>query len=317
MHASRKLAVAAASVVMIGLSSPAQAQVQFDWAVILDLDNACETGPHGCLGSVSEEYWITDTEVTNAQYAVFLNAVAATDTFGLYNIQMTDDVTHGGIERQGTILHTYSAKTGMESRPVSYVSYWDALRFANWLHNDQPTGVQAATTTEDGAYTLTSEAIAANNVVRNEEALFGIPDDDEWYKAAYYDFAGGYFLYPTSSNSAPACTLPTSDPDTANCGFVGHATDVGSYPGSASPSGTLDQGANLREWTGAIVGAARTLRGGAYNTGSAPLASTARWALAPTSEASVLGFRVALVGIEPLPVPALGTVATGVLLVFG
>ena len=37
-------------------------------------------------------------------------------------------------------------------RPVNYVSFWDAARFANWLHNGQPTGAQGAGTTEDGAY---------------------------------------------------------------------------------------------------------------------------------------------------------------------
>ncbi|MDP6977160.1 MAG: SUMF1/EgtB/PvdO family nonheme iron enzyme [Myxococcota bacterium] len=222
-------------------------------------------------------------EVTNAQYAAFLNAVAASGTFGLYNSQMTDDTTHGGIDRQGTVVYSYSAKIGMESRPVNYVSYWDALRFSNWLHNAQPSGGQGVTTTEDGAYTLTSGAIAANSVTRNEDALYGVTNDDEWYKAAY-------------------------------CGFVGETTDVGSYPGAASPGGTFDQGGNVREWTGAASGSYRTLRGGAYNSGAAQLASTVRWSVLPTSEVPELGFRVVFVGIEPLPVPALGTVATGVLL---
>ncbi len=43
--------------------------------------------------------------------------------------------------------------------PVNFVSFWDGLRFANWLHNGQPTGAQGNSTTEDGAYTLTAGGI--------------------------------------------------------------------------------------------------------------------------------------------------------------
>ena len=36
------------------------------------------------------------------------------------------------------------------------------LRFANWLHNGQPTGSQGPGTTETGAYAITPGAVAAN-----------------------------------------------------------------------------------------------------------------------------------------------------------
>jgi hypothetical protein len=38
--------------------------------------------------------------------------------------------------------------------PVNRVSFYDALRFANWRHNGEPTGEQDNTTTEDGALRL-------------------------------------------------------------------------------------------------------------------------------------------------------------------
>jgi hypothetical protein len=47
--------------------------------------------------------------------------------------------------------------------PVNYVSFYDALRFANWLHNGQPTGAQGNATTEGGAYTIMPDGIAANS----------------------------------------------------------------------------------------------------------------------------------------------------------
>jgi hypothetical protein len=43
----------------------------------------------------------------------------------------------------------------MDDKPVIAVSWFDALRFINWLENGQPVGLQDASTTEDGAYTFT------------------------------------------------------------------------------------------------------------------------------------------------------------------
>jgi formylglycine-generating enzyme required for sulfatase activity len=33
------------------------------------------------------------------------------------------------------------AKTGRENKPVVYVSFYDAMRFCNWLHSGAVTGV--------------------------------------------------------------------------------------------------------------------------------------------------------------------------------
>ena len=52
--------------------------------------------------------------------------------------------------------------------------------------------------------------------------------------------------------------------NTANCDLAIGATfaDVGSYPGSGSPSGTFDQGGNAEEWTEATILRSRVFRGG-------------------------------------------------------
>ena len=89
------------------------------------------------------------------------------------------------------------------NRPVNYVSFWDAARFANWLHNGQPTGPQGPGTTEDGAYLNVGNQ--APSFGRNAGATFFIPTEDEWYKAAYHDktagLAASYFDYPTGTNA--------------------------------------------------------------------------------------------------------------------
>ncbi len=112
-------------------------------------------------GSVDYTYRISKYEVTNAQYAEFLNAVASTDSYGLYDTDMgsPEPWEWGGITRSGSSgSYTYSAIGGREDMPVNHVSWYDSLRFANWLHNGQPTGAQDNSTTEDGAYTIITES---------------------------------------------------------------------------------------------------------------------------------------------------------------
>ena len=64
-----------------------------------DSANNCLTIDPDC-GSVPDQYVISKYEVTNAQYAEFLNAVAAADPNGLYNTEMNGDA-NGGITRSG------------------------------------------------------------------------------------------------------------------------------------------------------------------------------------------------------------------------
>ena len=100
-------------------------------------------------GGVSFGYYIGATEVTNAQYAAFLNAKAASDPLGLYNASMGSDA-RGGITQSGVSPNfSYAPKTNMANKPVNYVSWYDSIRFANWLHNGQGSG-----DTENGSYTL-------------------------------------------------------------------------------------------------------------------------------------------------------------------
>ena len=203
------------------------------------------------LGAVAYEYPISQHEVTVREYVSFLNAVADTDTYGLFEETPAAYASYGILRSGSPGSFTYSAVPGRANTPVNLVSLYDAMRFVNWLHNGQPEGVQDATTTEDGAYTLTPEGIAANSIVRNPEAAFGLPSEDEWYKAAHYDAQSlSYLESPAVSASAIACAAPGATPNTANCGSpVGDTADVGSYPSAASPSGTFDQGGNVWEWT--------------------------------------------------------------------
>lgn len=92
-------AAVAAAILCVGAgASIAAAQITIPTVTIGHPGNAPD--PITGYGSVAYTYNIGTTEVTNAQYAAFLNAVAASDLFNLYNTDMAG--SFGGITRTGT-----------------------------------------------------------------------------------------------------------------------------------------------------------------------------------------------------------------------
>src|SRR3954469_10627018 len=258
------------------------------------------------FGSVDHVYQIGKYEVTAGRYTEFLNAVADADPNGLYNTAMADPIGSLGanIQRFGSSPNfNYSVAADWANRPVNYVNFWDAARFANWLHNGQPTGAQGPGTTEDGAYHDVDSPLFG----RNAGATFLIPTENEWYKAAYHDknagLAATYFDYPTGTNAAPGRNIneasnPGNNANYYDSGFVigspYYRTVVGEFELSDSPYGTFDQGGNVYEWneTAVSVGS-HGVRAGSFNVGSAVLNASIRDYLFPSEEYHYVGFRVA------------------------
>ena len=267
-------------------------------------------------GSVGYTYQMGQYDVTAGQYTALLNAVAATDTYGLYSSGMAvvgsgSGGTYGcGIIQSGSSgSYTYSVATAYQNFPVNYISWGDAARFCNWLQNGQITGAEGPGTTDTGAYTLNGNATNWMAVTRNARAKYVIPSENEWYKAAYYNPSnGGYWAYPTQSNTAPINILsPTGtnnanfcdDYGTGNGGYTdptNYLTPVGAFADSPGPYGTYDMGGDLFQWNEANIAISpRGLRGG-YSCGdSGLLASSVRGYSDPSSEYFYLGFRVASV----------------------
>ncbi|HEY4761189.1 MAG TPA: SUMF1/EgtB/PvdO family nonheme iron enzyme [Thermoguttaceae bacterium] len=258
-------------------------------------------------GAVNYIYQIGKYEITNAQWREFLTAKASLgDPFGLYSAGMSGD--SGGIARSGlgtpSDPYVYSAKGGdanWDNRPVNVVSFWDAARFANWLHNGQGNG-----DTESGAYiNIGNQSMFA----RLSGAMYFIPTENEWYKAAYHKndgVTGNYFDYPTGSDSEPSNDLLTPDGgNNANfnqgdyygytIGSPYYMTNVGEFENSESPYGTFDQGGNLWEWNEMVItSSSRGLRGGDWAGSSNFLAASYR-SDSPLEGSSLVGFRVASV----------------------
>ncbi len=268
--------------------------------------------PNRICGAVDYFYRMGKYEITAGQYTEFLNAVADTDTYGLYNTSMWSGSYSCKIQRTGTSgSYTYSVASDWANRPVNYVSWGDAARFCNWLHNGQPTGPQGLNTTEDGSYCLNGAMDDASlmAVTRKANATWVLPSEDEWYKAAYHrndGVTGNYWNYPTGTDSFPSNDLIDPDPgNNANFGqdpyTIGSPywrTPVGEFENSESPYGTFDQGGNVIEWNEAIPYesySCRGLRGGSFLNDGSALHASGRGCYYPSYESYAYGFRVALV----------------------
>jgi formylglycine-generating enzyme required for sulfatase activity len=258
-------------------------------------------------GAVSYLYKIGKYDVTGSQYTAFLNAVGSTDTHGLYNTSMGTDTKVAQISRSGTTgTYTYAVMNSTGQRPITYVSWFDCARFANWMSNGQPRGAQISTTTENGAYNVngatSGTAVAANatNPNTNLAPTFRIPLENEWYKAAYYkggNFNAGYWLYATESNTAPGTTMG-SGVGNSNANYksaYGTATDVGAFSSSGSFYNTFDQSGNVDQWNDldGTAGTNRGSRGGNWGSPSGSIQSSNRSTLIATTETRSIGFRLA------------------------
>jgi len=283
------------------------------------------------FGTVTKVYRIGQYEVTNEQYAAFLNAKAKSDNKGLYNPDMGTE-GRGGITRLGASgNYSYEVRPDMGNKPVVYVGWFDAMRFTNWLHNGQGDG-----DTESGAYLLLGGTAFPTNrktVHRELNARWFLPSENEWYKAAYHQPAdqGGdtdsYWLYATSTNTAPVesnaiDTIGPTRGDVSNPGFnratygngsnwngvARNITSVGTAgPASASYYGTYDQAGNTAEWTETyfVFGSGNqsfNIRGGSWGASAFSISAANRALISEfDSEGSTTGFRVAADFLVPEP----------------
>ena len=259
--------------------SPASAQsVTMAWSEVGNPGNAPDLTNVERYGTVNYSYNIGTYDVTVNQYVAFLNSNDPTgeDPLGLYNTNMSanDSVVYNS---RGTDGSLYSALAGEGNNPIIAVTFYDTLRFANWLDNGQKSGM-----TETGAYTLsggTPTPSNGNSITRNSEAIVFLPNANEWYKAAYYNPAThSYYLYPTSSSAQPTFSVPTAAPNSANYNYAvaGNLTPVGAYSGTTSPYGAYDMGGDVYQWNQAVTQTGyRGLAGGSFESGSDILASPA------------------------------------------
>jgi formylglycine-generating enzyme len=337
------VAAAVAAVVFSAVFQPASARaVTIDLVPVGNPGNANDPATGNLYGGVAYDYQIGKYDVTIGQYTEFLNAVAKTDSFDLYVDNMGIDQNSRGISRTGVSgSYSYSVigpfgtiqipQATAANRPITFVNWFHAARFANWMANGQPTGAQTNATTESGAYTLvgvdnggTAPARNVTNPNTGATPTYVIPTENEWYKAAYYNpvlnsGSGGYYTYATQSNTDPG-NVPGSGSNQANWSLEevfsvtqdglydtdqNYLTDVGAFTNSASFYGTFDQSGNVWQWNDldGLPGSSRGIRGGSWQIFNPTSVSSSGGFLAlPGSPGgSDLGFRLAVV---PVPEPS-------------
>jgi hypothetical protein len=204
-----------------------------------DVGNAPHVIPSGSpsipptkIGRVDHRYRIATTEVTWGQYFEFVEAhaptlpqnlrsnIAGRNLLNPHGVASPSPITFVGL--QGGVPR-YTFDESWADRPAE-ASWRNYARFVNWLHNGAPSAVNAAASDfERGAYdTSTFDRVQGPSGIyyftdqdsRSEGARFWIPSLDELTKAAFYDpnrygeGQGGYWEYPTSSDTAPIAGDP-------------------------------------------------------------------------------------------------------------
>ena len=193
-------------------------------------------------------------------------------------------------------------------QPGTNVTWFEAAHFANWLNlstGHQPaynmTGpVSLAPWASGQAWQLGGE-----NLFRNKDAYYFLPNEDEWYKAAFHKNDGptdNYWDYATGSNVIPSSVHSGTGSQTAVYNILAGPADV-ALDGDVSPYGTRGQNGNVWEWqesafdgTNDTSAEGRSLRGGSWSgVGEPDLRSSYHFNSSPNTSANNIGFRIASV----------------------
>ncbi len=264
MNALHPLALAAVSFAT-GFAAATPPDYGIDWVVIGDVGNPAynRQDPHGHTagrGSVDYAYRMGRLEITTGQWLEFANAMGALgDPF-----RIGDGPNFWGAQRDfsappGTRRYFLRPEVpNAATLPVIGISWFNAARYCNWLHNGKALSLDALVT---GAYDSTSWQIDPDTgrPVADERRLpgakFWIPSRDEWLKAAHYDptknGTGGWWLSPNQTDQ-PMIYDTVANGGTSNA-FFRIATDpsvhgLGLYPDQQSYYGLLDLSGGACEW---------------------------------------------------------------------
>ncbi len=239
--------------------------------------------------TLTKDFYMSAYEVTNAQFAAFLNDVnVGQDCNGpvgddveayLYDSSTRDNGSFNfGVNWDG---EKWVPAEGYEDHPVIYVSWYGADAYAKWVGGALPTEAQWEYACRGG---------------QEENLPFGVGDGTkmtkgmaQFYIYDYYDLAQGGRVVDSTIE-----------------GYVSSTYKVGSFEPNAY--GLYDMHGNAYEWVadvygnypdGTLVdpvgpesGNQRVLRGGGWVNSGRELRTAMRWSARPTGRMEHYGFRV-------------------------
>lgn len=209
------------------------------------------------LGRVNHLYDIGSYEVTNSQYLQFLNSIDPSgENAAEYYITNDHSNNSKGIMVTG---NAYSlTNSSYDIAPVVYVSYLNAIRYVNWLHNGALSYADmsniAITNSEninnvisrnigDGAYYI-GGSVGSISIVKNKDQKYWLPSLNEWHKAAYYK--AGLVI---EQGGTSAVTIKSDMPKEVSSGTLASVTVGGPLYTDSLVVGTYDDVNNILRTT--------------------------------------------------------------------
>lgn len=213
------------------LISPAFAVINIDY---VSGGNDGNTADASVCSAASYTYNSGTHEVIHTQYKELLNAKGMPNSGAIGNAIMPSY----GITQAGNLgSFNYKVNSSLANHPVANVSWGDATRFVNWMMNGQ-----GSSDMDSGNYTLTG---TTGIITKNIGAQDYLPNEDEWYQAAYYHgMSSASPLYPNGKSRFTYGDVNVKSRE---------STKVGRYHCDASSYVTFSQGVNVAEWNEAVI----------------------------------------------------------------
>ena len=257
------------------------------------IDFVIISGDSGDLGSWPAGIGYTFSGVNHSDYRI--------GTYEITNEQWTKFKNSLGLPITGNPSTAYDSNPYWTNTnvPTNCVSWYEAAQFVNWLNTSNGhqaaykfTGTQG---TGDYAFDVWESGeigYDASNPYRNGNAYYFLPTEDEWIKAAYWN-GTNLQTYATVGDTVPVAAV-----DTNYNWPTGEPWNVGS--GYVELNGTFDMMGNVLEWMENPYNSEiytstsdHGLRGGSFSSDVSDLCSSDRIVSHPSTEAYIVGFRVA------------------------
>jgi formylglycine-generating enzyme required for sulfatase activity len=161
----------------------------YDYGSFVRVENSGNAADTTNYGAVNYNYRIGKFELTNDEYVEFLNATARDDhdsgsayyvntvDMGLYDPMMETEAPNNGISRNAVFPdYYYASLRGMNKKPVVFISYVDAARYCNWLHNGKPTAARYRSVVTSLNNSETTVYLANHGYVDGDEISFNCAD---------------------------------------------------------------------------------------------------------------------------------------------